>query len=404
MDTQLASSSIHANQRRTVTPIGSLDRSMLLEAEMRRRQATDQITTGVNGLTLGPHDGEESQEPNNRAGLVTNFQTPAGTKFCDDCIHARNEPEYAIRIENILAKRRCSACDRRHGGFLFSKYQRHRTDEVRVCIGAEGFVTVCPHTTLSLKDMDNFLVMHPEQDYKRRSVPSCPHEPCISLNLQAEYRWNPMSKPGQQSVYIEWSTEITSDNSRDWREQVVEKATELVKNHPKLFCPHIRAVPARFGDISSIVRNQFTCIHDEKFEMSCFSCDQAIYLDEVDSQANGGRIRLRGWRRVRVDTGSKMRGCHWKWLSNIEPDSFGLHQDSEAMNISWCHGGPACATNYGYLHYTELLFNAAQPNCELFAALYKEKHCVPYQPFMDEDGGRGVHGIDIKAAKMQRHN
>ncbi|KAM3499674.1 hypothetical protein MY10362_007089 [Beauveria mimosiformis] len=344
MDTQLASSSINANSRRTVTPLGSLDRSMLLEAETRIRQATDQITTGVNGLTLGLHDGEESQESNACFLHLQGDTVASCSQSISDIEKTRSE---------------------------FASAQK---------------------------------VMHPEEDYKRRSVPPCPHEPCVSLNLQAQYRWNPISNPGQQSVYIEWSTEIKSDDSRDWRDQVVEKATELVKNHPKLFCPHIRAVPARFGDISSIVRNQLTFIHDEKFEMGCFSCDQAIYFDEVDSQASGGRIRLRGWRRVRVETGSKMRGCHWKWLSNIEPDSFGLHHDSDAMNISWCHGGPACATNYGYLHYTELLFNAAQPNCEFFAAVYKEKRCVPYQPFMDIGGGRGVHDIDIKAARMQKHN
>ncbi|KAM3513789.1 hypothetical protein MY11210_002602 [Beauveria gryllotalpidicola] len=385
MDTQLASPSRRANPRRTVTPATPLHRRMLPEAETRRQQATDQITTGFNGLNLDPHKGEASHGSDDRAGLVTNFRTPAGTKFCNDCIYARNVPG-------------------KHGGFLFSKHERHGKDEERICIGAEGFVTICPHTTLSLKDMDNFLVMYPEEDCKRRSVFLCPHEPCVSLNLKVEYRWNTKSQPGQQSVFIEWSTEIKSDSSRDWREQVVEKATELVKNHPKIFCPHIRAVPARFGDISSIVRNQFTCAHSEKFEMGCFSCDQAIYFDEVDSQANGAPVRLRGWRRVRVATESNMRGCHWKWLSNIEPDSFGLHQDSETMNISWCHGGPACATNYGHLHYTELLFNAIQPKCELFAAFYKEKRCVPYQPYMDEGGGRGIHDLDCKAAKMQRHN
>ncbi|KAM7194441.1 hypothetical protein V8F20_007967 [Naviculisporaceae sp. PSN 640] len=120
----------------------------------------------------------------------------------------------------------CSGCKRKHSAGLFSYHQRRRSsNNTRVCIGREGYISVCEHTTISWDDVEDllddsaegFICKHPSHRsafgqgrcgdrngavvVKLREPLSIPHPPCcddesLTDNLRT---W----------LCLKWSTQIT---------------------------------------------------------------------------------------------------------------------------------------------------------------------------------------------------
>lgn len=74
--------------------------------------------------------------------------------YCKACRAAKNAPDYQSRIETLLnTYLHCSGCKADHPACLFSAGERERPQSERICIGHEGYVRLCMHSTVSWRQV-----------------------------------------------------------------------------------------------------------------------------------------------------------------------------------------------------------------------------------------------------------
>ena len=75
--------------------------------------------------------------------------------FCNDCQATRQAENYHTRVMALKKLMHCRDCQCDHPAVLFSADIRNKTDdEHRVCVGRQGAVHICSHSTLRYQDVE----------------------------------------------------------------------------------------------------------------------------------------------------------------------------------------------------------------------------------------------------------
>ncbi|KPM42906.1 hypothetical protein AK830_g3631 [Neonectria ditissima] len=109
-------------------------------------------------------DASEKSGPSNQSPVSPEAQSesevqgdPGSRRRCQPCQQARASPDYPHRILALLDPLYCAGCRSEQPSIFFSYSSRgNKSNASRLCIGHEGYITVCPHLKFSLADVDSW--------------------------------------------------------------------------------------------------------------------------------------------------------------------------------------------------------------------------------------------------------
>ncbi|KAJ2977200.1 hypothetical protein NQ176_g4503 [Zarea fungicola] len=297
-----------------------------------------------------------------RGQQTDNFITPDGTRFCNDCCNARFDPDYSSRFVSLLRRMYCSGCKREHGALQFSATQRRQySDESRVCIAHEGYMRLCPHRTISSKEIRDWGNSNPESGSLRHI--KCQESSCNAL-FKIEVQQ--LSTGTEQLLTIEWAMNSFGRHPKPVQKTAGNFLLSQIKDYPGLFCPHVRAHSTGFADPASI---RPVVPEHGSFNIECYTCYVHVVFTLYNQRGLEGVSSIAGYRKCHMETINREHrppySYDWTWIMQLEPESFNLHSDQESKHVATCDGGEDCATNYRLLRFTEILRDAhnAVPIC-----------------------------------------
>ncbi|KAK8058521.1 hypothetical protein PG994_008969 [Apiospora phragmitis] len=76
-------------------------------------------------------------------------------QMCSDCADLRQDPAVHERaVHRIYESMVCSGCKAYHPAFLFSRIERQKIPSRRVCIGRQGYISLCQHKAINWQRLE----------------------------------------------------------------------------------------------------------------------------------------------------------------------------------------------------------------------------------------------------------
>ena len=85
---------------------------------------------------------------------VTELLATEREGYCDSCLARRRSPTWQADVRRLTRSfLYCSGCKIEHAAGLFSMVERYSSSSSRVCIGHEGFVSLCSHRNVAWEEV-----------------------------------------------------------------------------------------------------------------------------------------------------------------------------------------------------------------------------------------------------------
>lgn len=296
---------------------------------------------------------QQAEQPSRQTqGTTTTNTAPT---FCQPCQKVRAKPNYGPRVAALLDPLYCSKCYVDHPAIFFSESQRKAPDSGRICIGFEGYCTVCPHLKFSLQDSRDWLE-DPRMKENRSLITTCQETSCKFNNAAIKhYR---LMKGSSYSIQWSSSLDIDSTDIRTRRDGCLAKLKDFHTFFPGAFCPHLQTTPDRLTRLKSFSLGD-PCHRPAQQRMVCHICRTRILCDPLAKDSDPPPANPFSDEHCSIE-----RTCWWsfevggatqdKWTSKLNPESYGHFTDQDNKHITWCDDR-RCTTTFELLRYASLL-------------------------------------------------
>ncbi|KAK3379638.1 hypothetical protein B0T24DRAFT_695498 [Lasiosphaeria ovina] len=254
----------------------------------------------------------------------------------------------------------CAGCGEDHAAGYFSAKQRALPPELRLCIGREGFVRICDHTTVQWEDVERLFRI--DQATRHRGLEGiwCDHPACSVPKPCGYYaRRRSVGIDDNKDVSLKFTWDFHYSSADLEREQGSEKErlrAAMARRHggddpSKVLCP-----VSRFGPI---VEEDFPFMNWLGLSCKCYDyygnpktpysfCSRysfclGVICSTLFRDENGGRCAtVYGWATVDSRAGVPVGSIKGRinpgkgWFSMIHPDSY-----NEPGPMKWCNSA-AC--------------------------------------------------------------
>ncbi|CAH0056201.1 unnamed protein product [Clonostachys solani] len=161
--------------------------------------------------------------------------------------HAPSHPRYQTHRESEVELAHmnplhCSGCNESHAASLFSPPQQSEHPMRRLCIGYEGYYTVCPHLRLSYANIRDWAAKG--QGHGSGYTVECEDPFCHFYDAKIRYR---RSETYGDEIIVMWSAFPEARETRRYRspqdkflDDCVAKLTDIYTYCPGAFCPHLQ--------------------------------------------------------------------------------------------------------------------------------------------------------------------
>lgn len=274
---------------------------------------------------------------------------------CQPCQEARAKPNYGPRVGALFDPLYCTECYADHPAIFFSESQRKASDSVRICIGFEGYCTVCPHLKFSLQDSRKWL------EDPRIKQNGCLTMTCRETSCkfdQVAIKHDRILKGGGYSIQWSSSLDIDSTDIRTRRDGCLAKLKDLHTFFPGAFCPHLQTTPDRLTRLKSFTLGD-PCHRPAQQKMTCCICYTDILCDPLAKDSDPPPTNPFSRKHCSIE-----RTCWWSlekggaiqqaWTSKLNPDSYGHFVDQDTKHITWCDDR-RCTTTFELIQYASLL-------------------------------------------------
>ena len=282
--------------------------------------------------------------------------------FCSQCLDARKDQSFVVRKGNEMfhSSLFCHGCLEAHPRGLFSAKQR--SSPRRICIGREGYISLCSHKTLTWTEFEEFQNAWRSGSQTCIKCDHCPHPYSQSSrgHVGVVNLWG--------SPYITTKVPVFKIDPR--RELTIDDMKRICKFSRNLsaanstFCPHIRLDDNKLltafkppGCVclqSNMNREQIQLRARECGEIDSFCLDKAnedpsraghLLLDTDSHELRCDQCRaFYSWSRdgssVFVSRQNyflaKQTPTSKYWLQALNPMSWSVIDDEETKHSWWC--------------------------------------------------------------------
>ncbi|KAH6995866.1 hypothetical protein BKA56DRAFT_609159 [Ilyonectria sp. MPI-CAGE-AT-0026] len=363
----------HKNTTST-SSTGALNETTSASTQTTPTPLSEQLARRMSNRSLQEQHPEQHPEQPSRQTQGTTTANTAPT-FCQPCQKARAKPNYGHRVAALLDPLYCSKCYVDHPAIFFSESQRKVPESGRICIGFEGYCTVCPHLKFSLQDSRDWL-----EDLRIKENASltmtCQEKSC-KFN-QVAIQQNRLIKGGSYSIQWSSSLDIDSTDIRTRRDGCLAKLKDLHTCFPGAFCPHLQTTPDRLTCLKSFSLGN-PCHRPAQQRMSCRICRTRILCDPLAKDSDPPPANPFSDEYCSIE-----RTCEWSfgtggatqeaWTSKLNPESYGHFVDQDTKHITWCDDR-RCTTTFELIRYASLLELGTNQLEEMRETLERDSAC-----------------------------
>ncbi|KAK7996105.1 hypothetical protein PG991_015572 [Apiospora marii] len=269
-------------------------------------------------------------------------------KMCNDCAELHSDSAvYQRAVDRMYTPMRCSGCRILHPAFLFSRRERHKKADQRICIGREGHIRVCAHKTINWEDVeqifDNYLealrLDRYDPDYQQKIV--CSECSLRGWSVNATFPWE-----GEGNL-VRWMDicHTPEDTTKQGNTEDMSKCIgSMLGWKPSLgSCVHYgnlksKLLPAMLQKEEEQKRrfeaeNKDFPMRHPKSEVTCQmpDCNFAVQFDA------SGRVPIGATHGILVEY-----PVDPSWLVSLDPQSYVRGPDKLTRGLMWCRD-PNCA-------------------------------------------------------------
>ncbi|KAF4124622.1 hypothetical protein GMORB2_5288 [Geosmithia morbida] len=301
-----------------------------------------------------------------------------GRVFCAECQEARRSrrPTFNSRLSLLFKPMWCSGCERRHVAADFSPSQRTQPDASRVCVGRQGYRTVCSHLKIRF---DTLTLNMPIDDGEWRAdrsvivccgdevhnlgsvgILSCPLEVIDFSVTETRCGPGPDEEKKNHVALIEWVATLPPKPLDDV-ESLEKEAADLIEGlfaaSPRSFGPLWTTSPEGLREMESYVNKGYdgdtVCLSIGSIAPSGSHIE--VWPETYNSIPPGSGSGSGESAEV-CQIPSHIRfsctfdfdckdACSPGWITQLDPDSYDHFADPATKNITWCDDR-SCATSF----------------------------------------------------------